>query len=96
MCSLLCSLFLSVGYLFLEANIPSMSTMDQKFDELKELFASSIAALKQSHAESITALNESHKNCKVMGGKLNMLEEDLATAKAQQEDAMEWALKCAT
>ena len=78
MCSLLCSLFLSVGYLFLNADIPSMSTADQKLDKLKELFASSIAALKQSHAESIAALKESHKeNCKVMGGKLNKLEEDL-------------------
>jgi len=60
-----------------------MSTTDQKLDELKELFTSSISFLKKSHEESF----------KVMGDKLNKLEEDLAVAKAQQEDATEQALK---
>ena len=61
----------------------STSSTDQKLDELKELFATSIAALKQSHKETR----------RDMGSKLSKLEEDLSAAKTQQEDAMELALK---
>ena len=71
-----------------------MSTTDQKLDELKELFSSSISSLKQSHAKSIAALKQSHEeNCKAMGSKLSKLEEDLTAVKSQQEDVTEEALK---
>ena len=61
-----------------------MSTStDQKLDELKELFASSIATMQKTHEET----------CKAMGDKLTKLEEDLADAKAQQEDTTERAMK---
>ena len=61
-----------------------MSTStDQKLDELKELFACSIATMQKTHEET----------CKAMGDKLTKLEEDLAATKAQQEDATERTMK---
>jgi len=53
----------------------------QKLDELKELFTMSMLALKQSHKETR----------RTMGTE----QEDIAAAKAQQEDATEQALKLA-
>jgi len=57
--------------------------MGRKLDELKELFSKSIEALKKSLEE----------NSKTMGDNLSKLEEDLATAKAEQEDSTEHLLK---
>ena len=59
------------------------TSTEQKLDELKELFAMSMLALKHSHEET----------CRTMGTELSQLKEDLAAAKAQQEDATEQALK---
>jgi len=63
-----------------------MSTStEQKLDELKELFSTSMLALNQSHEETVRS----------MGTEISKLKEDLATAKEQQEDATEHAVKLA-
>jgi len=59
------------------------ASTEQKLDELKELFATSMLALKLSHKET-------HRT---MGTEPLWLKEDLATAKAQQGNANEQALK---
>jgi len=61
------------------------TSTEQTLDELKELFAMSMLALKHSHEETR----------RTMGTELSQLKEDLAAAKAQQEDATERALKLA-
>ena len=61
------------------------TSTEQKLDELKELFATSMLALELSHKET-------HRTT---GTEPSRLKEDLATAKAQQEDATEKALKLA-
>ena len=61
-----------------------MSTStEQKLDELKELFSTSMLALKQSHEETRIS----------MGTEITKLKDDLAAAKEQQEDATERAVK---
>jgi len=61
-----------------------MSTStEQKLNELKKLFSTSMLALKQSHEETR----------RPMGTEISKLKEDLAAAKEQQEDATERAVK---
>ena len=78
---------LPVLYIFPRVITIEMATpsTDQKLDELKELFSSSMAALKHSHKET-------HK---AMGTEMAKLKEDLAAAKDQQEEVTEHAIKLA-
>ena len=76
---------LSVGYQVISCQVKMSTSTEQKLDKLKELFSTSMLALKQSHEETRIS----------MGTKISKLKEDLATAKEQQEDAIERAVKLA-
>ena len=62
---------LSVGYRVISCRVKTSTSTEQKLDELKELFSTSMLALKQSHEESRIS----------MGTEISKLKEDLTTAK---------------